>query len=73
MSLRLFDLTNALKSAYIPSKDNVRLGANAVCLALFVVGLYVLSSLLMLGMGAVVSVVALLRSISRFCTFWMTH
>ena len=58
VSLRLFDLTNVLKSAYLPSKDNVRLGANALCLALFVAGLYFLSNLLMLGMGAMVSIIS---------------
>eukprot|EP00270_Netrium_digitus_P010108 TRINITY_DN310_c0_g1_i1.p1 TRINITY_DN310_c0_g1~~TRINITY_DN310_c0_g1_i1.p1 ORF type:complete len:574 (-),score=144.45 TRINITY_DN310_c0_g1_i1:324-2045(-) len=40
VSLRLFELTNTLKTAFVPSKDNKRLGANIVAGAVLGLGLY---------------------------------
>lgn len=50
VSMRLFDLTNTLKNAFVPHKDNTRLGANAVTGVVFMGGLYAAAVLLLLAM-----------------------
>lgn len=47
VSYRLFELTNMLKSTFVPSKDNKRLGHNIVAAVVIASGLYMLSFVLL--------------------------
>ncbi|KAI5650950.1 hypothetical protein M9H77_36955 [Catharanthus roseus] len=47
VSYRLFELTNTLKSVFVPSRDNKRLGYNLVAAIVIASGLYVLSFVLL--------------------------